>query len=342
MEGRTSTVNMTAATILRNNCSWYKPDSQFNETFDKLARLRRDSVLCDVVIEVGMKKFRAHKIVLAASSPYFEAMFLSGMTESHQEQVTLQDIDPDAFDSILELIYDGQVCISTENVQSLLTTASIFQIDHLKEACSEFLQKHLAPHNSLGIKSFAEAHGCVSLAASALRHGILHFVEVSSGEEYLGLGLDQVLKFLGRDDLKVESEEQVFDAVIRWIEYDSNNRSQYIAKLLSLVRLPLLSPQSLVDRVKANPLVAQNIECRDLVDEALVAYHLLPERRAMIPSYKLSERRCLVNTGIIFAVGGLSSQEGTLSSVERYKLEFCKAHAYHNYMYSIPVCELCD
>ena len=311
-------LKMNADTVSsESTCSWYKPKSQFNETFEKLARLRRDSVLCDVVIEVGKKKFRAHKVVLAASSPYFEAMFLSGMSESHQQQVTLQGIDTDAFDSILGLIYDGQIRISTENVQSLLTTASIFQIDHLKEACSEFLEGHLAPHNTLGIKSFAEAHGCVNLAAAALRHGLVHFSEVSGGEEFLGLGLDQMLKLLSRDDLRVESEEQVFDAAVRWIEYDSTNRSQYMAKLLSLVRLPLLTPQLLVDKVKANPLVAQNIECRDLVDEALVAYHLLPERRAMIPAYKLLERRCLVNTGIIYAVGGLSSQEGTLSSVER-------------------------
>lgn len=299
------------------NLYWYKSKLHLCETFRKLSRFRRDSALCDVIINVGQMKFQAHKNVLAASSPYFEAMFLSGMAESHQKEVTLQGIDADAFDSIVGLIYDSQICISTYNVQSILATASIFQVDHLKQACSEFLQKHLSPCNCLGIKSFAEAHGCRNLYLAALRHGLLHFSKVANSDEFLRLDLDQALELLGRNDLKVESEEEVFDAVIRWIGYDSLNRSKFIAKLLSLVRLPLLSPQVLVDKIKVNPLVAQSIECRDLVDEALVSYHLLPERRAIIPSHKLNERKCLFNTGVIFAVGGLSSQDGTLSSVER-------------------------
>lgn len=296
---------------------WYKPKLQYCETFGKLSRFRRDSLLCDVIVKIENLDFQAHKNVLAASSPYFEAMFLSGMAESHQKEVTLRGIDATAFDSVLGLVYDGEICISTENVQSILATASMFHIDHLKLACSEFLQKHLSPHNCLGIKDFAEVHGCKDLSLAALRHGLLHFSKVTTGEEFLRLGLDQVLKFLSRDDLKVESEEQVFDAAIRWIGYDSVNRSKQVSRLLSLVRLPLLSPWLLVDKVKVNPLVVQNIECRDLVDEALISYHLLPERRAMIPLHKLKERKCLVNTGIIFAVGGLSPQGVTVSSVER-------------------------
>ena len=297
--------------------SWYEPKQQFCETFRKLSRLRKDSLLCDVVIKVGSKKFRAHRNVLAASSPYFEAMFLSGMAESHQQEVILREIDADSFDAIVGMIYDGQICISTENVQSILVTASIFQIDHLKQACSEFLQKHLTPHNCLGIKRFAEAHGCRKLFQAALHHGLLHFSKVSNSEEFLKLEVDQVMELLGRDDLKIETEEQIFDAVVRWIEYDSKDRSKYMANLLSLVRLPLLSPPLLADKVKVNPLICQSIECRDLVDEALILYHLLPERRGMIPSHKLQGRKCLVNTGVIYAVGGLSSQEGSLSSVER-------------------------
>ena len=296
---------------------WYKPKAPFCETLKNLSKFRKNSLLCDVEIKVGYLEFQAHKNILAASSPYFEAMFLSGMAESRQKQVTLQGIDANAFDSIMGLIYEGQIRITTENVQSILSTASIFHIDHLKQACSEFLQNHLSPHNCLGIKSFAEVHGCRKLSLAALRHGLLHFSKVSTGEEYLRLRLDQMLEFLGRDDLKVESEEQVFDAAMRWIAYDSVNRSTYVAKVLSLVRLPLLSPQLLADKVKMNSLVAQNIECRDLVDEALISYHLLPERRTAIPSHKLQERKCLVNTGIIYAVGGLSSQDTTLSSVER-------------------------
>ena len=37
--------------------------------------LRRDEDLCDIVLRVGSTSISAHKVVLAASSPYFKAMF---------------------------------------------------------------------------------------------------------------------------------------------------------------------------------------------------------------------------------------------------------------------------
>lgn len=37
--------------------------------------LRQDEDLCDVVLRVGGTSISAHKVVLAASSPYFKAMF---------------------------------------------------------------------------------------------------------------------------------------------------------------------------------------------------------------------------------------------------------------------------
>ena len=37
--------------------------------------LRRDEDLCDIVLRVGSTSISAHKVVLAACSPYFKAMF---------------------------------------------------------------------------------------------------------------------------------------------------------------------------------------------------------------------------------------------------------------------------
>ena len=44
--------------------------------------LRQDEDLCDVVLRVGSTSISAHKVVLAASSPYFKAMF-AGKLDVH-------------------------------------------------------------------------------------------------------------------------------------------------------------------------------------------------------------------------------------------------------------------
>ena len=47
-----------------------------------------------LVLQVGDQTFRAHRIVLAASIPYFHAMFTNDMVESKQEEITISGVDP--------------------------------------------------------------------------------------------------------------------------------------------------------------------------------------------------------------------------------------------------------
>lgn len=302
----------------KNECCLYKPRDHFSDIFVRLARLRKSNQLCDISILILDKVFRAHKVVLISASRYFEAMFLSGLAESHKDSVVLKDIEPEAFEAILDMMYDGKITITVDTVQSILCAASIFQIDHLRQACSDFMTKQLSPLNCLGIKAFAEAHGCYELMELARRHSLSRFAEVSSSEEFLVLNLDQVTDLLSRNNLRVNSEEEVFDAAVGWINYDIESRAKCMSQLLRLVRLPLLCPTVLADKVKSNSLISSSFECRDLLDEALISYHLLPERRESIPVQRTTLRRCYYDMGIIYAVGGLNSLGGTLSSVEKY------------------------
>lgn len=47
-------------------------------------------------------------------------------------------------------------------------------------------------------------------------------------------------------------------------------------------------------------------DCRDLVDEAK-DYHLMPDRRGKLHSFKTRPRCCSDVAGVIYAVGGLTS-----------------------------------
>ena len=46
------------------------------------------------MFQAGDSKFSAHRIVLAASIPYFNAMFTNDMVESKQDEITVQGIEP--------------------------------------------------------------------------------------------------------------------------------------------------------------------------------------------------------------------------------------------------------
>lgn len=48
---------------------------------------------------------------------------------------------------------------------------------------------------------------------------------------------------------------------MRWVKYNES-RTQYLAELLAQVRLPLLSPHYLTDRVATEELVRGSHQCR--------------------------------------------------------------------------------
>ncbi|XP_043543916.1 kelch-like protein 18 isoform X2 [Chiloscyllium plagiosum] len=280
-----------------------------------MEEIRRQGKLCDVTLRVGDHKYTAHRIVLAASIPYFHAMFTNDMIECKQDEIVMQGMDPSALEALINFAYNGRLAIDQQNVQSLLIGASFLQLQNVKDVCCTFLRERLHPKNCLGVRQFAETMMCTVLydASNSFIHQ--HFVEVSMSEEFLALPFEEVFELVARDELNVKSEEQVFEAALAWVRFDRESREEYLPQLLTRVRLPLCRPQFLTDRVQQDDLVRCCHKCRDLVDEAK-DYHLMPERRPHLPSFKTRPRCCTSIAGLIYAVGGLNSAGDSLNVAE--------------------------
>merc|ERR1712008_32175 len=165
------------------------------------------------------------------------------------------------------------------------------QLSRVRDACAEFLMARLSPNNVLGIKSFADSLGCSILVAACHKFVKKFFAKVAETEEFLALTLDEVSTLVGEDELFVISEAFVFNAVLSWVKVDRDNRSEHLPFLLAKVRLPLLTPQFLSDTVASDELIGASHKCRDLLDEAR-DYHLMPERRSLMQSFRTKPRRC--------------------------------------------------
>lgn len=68
-------------------------------------------------------RYPAHKVVLAARSSYFRALFRSGMRETNDTKIDLHDISLPAFNILMKYIYCGvfpehDEAISAEVLQS--------------------------------------------------------------------------------------------------------------------------------------------------------------------------------------------------------------------------------
>jgi len=144
--------------------------------------------------------------------------------------------------------------------------------------CCEFLRSQLDPTNCLGIRAFAETHSCRELLRIADKFAQSNFVDVMDSEEFLLLPVSQLIDIISNDELNVQNEEQVYQAVMNWVRYNVNDRKDNLAQILQHIRFPLMNAKFLVSQVGSDPIIKQDPNCRDLIDEAK-NYLLLPQER---------------------------------------------------------------
>lgn len=176
------------------------------------------------------------------------------------------------------------------------------------------------PQNVLGIRNFADTLAHSQLVSSADKFINYKFDSISTSEEFLQLSFADLMEIISRDEINCTSEEVIFEAAIRWVKYNELERSEVLPEVLSKVRLPLLTPQFLADSVATEELIRTSHQCRDLLDEAK-DYHLMPERRDLLQSYRTRLRGNDFIRGQIYAVGGLTKSGDAVSTVEIYDPE---------------------
>lgn len=288
-----------------------------SQVFSGLHSLRKDGKLCDIQLGVGDFHLKSHRVVLAAASSYFNAMFTGDMKESRQDEVILFGVEFSALEDLVNFCYTGRIEINVDNVQNLLCASNLLQLASVKQACVEFLHRVLHPTNCLGIRSFADTYSCIDLVKAADVFAVKNFSEVARSEEFLSLAPEAVVEMISREELNVRTEEEVFEAISAWVRREEDERKDFLPELLKNVRLPLISPQYLCDKVSSDELIKSNLACRDLVDEAK-DYLLMPERRCKLQSIRTKPRRCSEAACLIYAIGGLTSSGEALSTVETY------------------------
>ena len=285
-------------------------------TLCRVNSLRTHHKLCDVVLRVGGQEVHAHRAILAASSAYFLAMFTNDMKESEQDVIEMQDINPEILSSLIDFTYTGDITVTVDNVQEVLSAASLLQIRQVQDICCNFLKQQLDASNCLGIKNFAEANGCQQLTDVIENFARRNFPEVAAGSEFLNNSWENIASLISSNDLNVGREEDVYQAILEWVKQDPSERTQHFPQLLDHVHLPRMAISFLMEEVDSEPLVKQNMHCRDLLDEAK-RFHLLPgDRDIRSSNVRFMPRKSTVGT--LYAVGGKESSENITRSVETF------------------------
>ena len=141
--------------ILRNRC----------HLVTDFAKLLEDKVNSDVHLKVKDEDVPAHKLILAARSPVFAAMFQNDMLESKTNEVEIADVEPVVLKALLEFIYTGD-CVVGNLAEGLFRAADKYNIKDLKEMCEQELQEKITVDNAVHLLIISDLYQAKKLKES--------------------------------------------------------------------------------------------------------------------------------------------------------------------------------
>ncbi|MEQ2211332.1 hypothetical protein XENOCAPTIV_024983 [Xenoophorus captivus] len=197
--------------------------SHFQHIFKQLNHQRLHAQLCDCVVLVGGQTFQAHRSILAASSSHFRALLNSsdegsgakGEGAQHVMELDPEVVTPEAFSTLLDMIYTSTLSLGASNVMDVLLAASHLHLNAVVKACKLHLSRKNFPASApKGWRSLQQQQqqqpqvrqSLCSRAATIPQHQVTSATEEDHEIDDMGVEVSQS----GKDENKgMEGSEQL-------------------------------------------------------------------------------------------------------------------------------------
>lgn len=210
---------------------------------------RRNGVLTDLTITVEERSFQLHKVVLAASSPYFRALLTNNMAETYVSSLEVHDVAAETFEEVLNFMYTGVANLAS-NIQAvwLIAAAEKFLMSDLSHITFQCLKEHAGVVDFPELLAEGRRLGLRDIEAFAFARCLEHFEEQVETEPFLALPPEFLLELLESDFLMTDNEEIVVKAAVGWIAApvpEPSNRHEVWPKIFDKLHLRGMKPDML-------------------------------------------------------------------------------------------------
>lgn len=246
-----------------------------------LDNFRRKHCLCDVTFETNFYTCDAHKVVLAASSDYFRAMFTCGMKEHESSRISLKGVEGSYVKRVFDYIYSGELSFYCwEDGVELLKMAVFYQIPSMIDHCTAKLLSLMNAPIACELARQGRELALKSLFDKSIEFIHDHFFNLDDGNIPIeSLHPEDLLVLLQSDCLgrtsKVGSEKSVLRIVQRWLLTRDSLSPPIEDRILSYVRFSLISPDEVMSTCKQTISECSEILNRHLNFSSILRRHLL-------------------------------------------------------------------
>jgi len=157
------------------------------QTLKALNKMRKNKQFCDVILRIGKQDIMAHRVVLAAVSPYFAELFSSdhGSRKEVEGGGIIYEMEggfsKEALETLVDYAYTSTLNVPGELLRPVYLTASVLKLERVANECARFMASNMDLSSGLEIRSTP----CVASSASC--HSIATFARSNSAEETLSI-----------------------------------------------------------------------------------------------------------------------------------------------------------
>ncbi|XP_048249709.1 kelch-like protein 41b [Haliotis rufescens] len=235
----------------------------------------------DLTVVVGDVSFPCHKVIVKSMSPYMVQRLSAGDGE-----MTLEDVDVDAFRNILNFMYTGVLPpLHEDNIVFLINTATVLQMDDFKLAIEEEFRHCdlIGAHNYLTLHDLAIKNKVSTIKMDVYHFILRHFEYIWKKGELNGMSFRQLYDVVLHKGLIVSSEFVLLIAIVDWVLAQSQLSWDETKLLIYVARMPLITEQN-IQKLRCTDQVAANQRLSSLLLEIWERDHTeIPYKRDRDP-----------------------------------------------------------
>ena len=205
-------------------------------------------------------------------------------------------------------MYSGRMDVTMATLDDALHGATYLQMKPvIIEMLVDFALQNLCVETCIDILFMGDLYALKHLENQSLKYICDNFQEIVKNEKFLSLPFEKLQSILTEeecvqsDPLKCGSEFNLYVALLEWVMFDLDARSDHLVDLMGHVRFPLMSSEEL-EQVSENKLFMSYPSCTKALQESQ-EFHQLPDQLAKM---NVRNNPCIISFG-----GNIDAQHTT-------------------------------
>ena len=169
------------------------------------------------------------------------------MKESSSSEPVELDLTTVGLQPVVAFMYTGSLeLVNVAAALHVIAVADYLMMENVKTASAQYLMAEMNPTNALQLFKDVALYS-QEVADKTSTYIDVRFEEISASNDWNTLTPGEIQYWLGRDTLLVRNEDQVFEALQNWTNFDTKARTKSFKTLMldGTIRMPYISNERL-------------------------------------------------------------------------------------------------